>query len=107
MGMNKVILYPTSQLDKPVMTQGNVEHWLGALLKEALHSVHVVIKNAHIAVEDPGLDLIDFLNNSPAQVMQFENLTSDVKKSRYSICADNLEQSKRKKKKAATTQIPS
>ena len=50
------------------MAQGNVENWLGALLKEALHSVHVVIKNAHIAVEDPSLDLIDFLNTSAAQV---------------------------------------
>ena len=50
------------------MAQGNVEHWLGALLNEALHSVHVVIKNAHVAVDDPNLDLIDFLNTSPAQV---------------------------------------
>ena len=29
---------------------------------------HVVIKNAHIAVEDPNLDLIDFLNTAAAQV---------------------------------------
>lgn len=50
------------------MAHGNVENWLGALLKEALHSVHAVIKNAHIAVEDPSLDLIDFLNTFPAQV---------------------------------------
>jgi dynein heavy chain len=50
------------------MAQGNVEFWLGSLLREALHSVHVVIKNAHIAVDDPNLDLIDFLNTSPAQV---------------------------------------
>lgn len=50
------------------MAQGNVEHWIGALLREALHSVHVVIKNAHISVEDPGLDLIDFLGTSAAQV---------------------------------------
>ena len=55
------------QLDKPVMAQGNVENWLGALLREALHSVHVVIRNAHIAVEDPNMDLIEFLNTFPAQ----------------------------------------
>lgn len=55
------------------MAQGNVENWLGSLLKEALHSVHVVIGNAHVAVEDPNLDLIDFLNTSPAQV-KFDNL---------------------------------
>ena len=50
------------------MAQGNVEHWLGSLLKEALHSVHVVIKNAAIAVEDPNFEMIDFLNTQPAQV---------------------------------------
>lgn len=50
------------------MAQGNVEFWLGALLKEALHSVHVVIKNAYVAIEDPNLDLFEFLNNNAAQV---------------------------------------
>ena len=50
------------------MTQGNVEHWLGALLKEALHSVHVVVKNAAVAVEDPNFNMVDFLDTQPAQV---------------------------------------
>jgi len=52
------------------MAQGNVEFWIGALLKEALHSVHVVIRNAFVCIEDPNLDLIDFLNSFPAQVSQ-------------------------------------
>ena len=56
------------------MAQGNVENWLGALLNEALHSVHLVIKNAHVAVDDPNLDLIEFLNSFPAQVSQFLGL---------------------------------
>lgn len=60
------------------MAQGNVEHWLGALLKEALHSVHVVIRNAHVAVEDPNLDLIDFLNTVPAQVYAVIPSTQDI-----------------------------
>ena len=51
------------------MASGNVENWLGSLLRETLHSVHVVIKNAWIAIEDPSINLIEFLNNSPAQVM--------------------------------------
>ena len=50
------------------MTTGNVEHWLGALLKQALHSVHVVIKNAYTAISDPNIELIEFLNSYPAQV---------------------------------------
>ncbi len=56
------------QLDTPVMAQGNVEHWIGTLLKGSLHSVHCVIKQAHVAVEDPNLELVDFLNQFPAQV---------------------------------------
>ena len=65
---NNVYMYTHTQLDKPVVAQGNVEHWLGALLKEALHSVHVVIRNASIAVEDPSFDMVDFLDVQPAQV---------------------------------------
>ena len=50
------------------MATGNVENWLGSLLKETLHSVHVVIKNAWITIEDPNFQLIEFLNSYPAQV---------------------------------------
>ena len=55
------------QLEKPVMAQGNVEVWLGALLKMSLHSVHCVIKQAAVSIEDPNFNLIDFLNTFPAQ----------------------------------------
>lgn len=50
------------------MAQGNVENWLGSLLKESLHSVHVVIKNAFVAISDPNMELLEFLNTYPAQV---------------------------------------
>lgn len=56
------------QLDKAVVAQGNVENWLGALLKQSLHSVHLVIKNAFTAISDPNMELIEFLNSFPAQV---------------------------------------
>ncbi len=56
-----------------MVAQGNVEHWLGALLREALHSVHVVIKNASIAVEDPSFDMVEFLDVQPAQVTKIFN----------------------------------
>ena len=62
------VLHIPVQLDKAVMTQGNVENWLGALLRQSLHSVHIVVKNAYTAVSDPNMELIEFLNSFPAQV---------------------------------------
>ena len=50
------------------MAQGNVEVWLGALLKEALNSLHVVIRQASVAIQDPSFDLMEFENSFPAQV---------------------------------------
>ena len=52
------------------MAQGNVEVWLGALLKMAMQSVHAVIKQAAIAIDDPNFDLMEFLRTYPAQVNQ-------------------------------------
>ena len=51
-----------------MLASGNVEHWLGSLLKQSLHSVHVVIKNAYTAISDPNMELVEFLNSYPAQV---------------------------------------
>ena len=53
------------------MAQGNVEVWLGALLKMAMQSVHAVIKQAAIAIDDPNFDLLEFLRTYPAQVFSF------------------------------------
>lgn len=50
------------------MAQGNVEVWLGSLLRGSLESVHAVVHQAFVAISDPNLALIDFLNSSPAQV---------------------------------------
>ena len=56
------------QLEKPIMAQGNVELWLGRLLDGVLSSVHAVIKNAVVNIQDPNFDLLEFLNTFPAQV---------------------------------------
>ncbi len=50
------------------MAQGNVENWLGKLLRTSLKSVHCVIRNAMVAIQDPNFDLLEFLNAYPAQV---------------------------------------
>ena len=61
-------VYPPVQLDKPVFAEGNVEAWVGDLLKVSLSSVHSVIRQAAVAMEDPNFSLMEFLGEYPAQV---------------------------------------
>nr|WAW84836.1 axonemal dynein heavy chain C [Halisarca dujardinii] len=58
----------TIELDKPVVASGNVETWLGALLKIAHQSVHTVIRQAAVAMDDPSFNLMEFLGEYPAQI---------------------------------------
>lgn len=58
----------TVALERAVTAEGNVEVWLNALLKESQRSLHLVIRQAAVTIQDSGFQLIDFLNSFPAQV---------------------------------------
>ncbi|KAK3576985.1 hypothetical protein CHS0354_005992 [Potamilus streckersoni] len=58
----------TVHLDEPVLAQGNVEVWLGDLLRISRKSVHSVIRQAAVTIQDPNFKLIEFESMFPAQV---------------------------------------
>ncbi|XP_028835842.1 dynein heavy chain 5, axonemal isoform X2 [Denticeps clupeoides] len=58
----------TLELDRTVTAEGNVEVWLNALLKESQKSLHLVIRQAALVIQDSGFHLTDFLDSFPAQV---------------------------------------
>ena len=49
--------------------RGNVEVWLGDLLKEQMKSLHGVIRDAFRTITAPEFELLNFLNTFPAQVI--------------------------------------
>jgi dynein heavy chain len=51
-----------------VFLQGNVEVWLGDLLRMSKKSIHGIIRSAAISISDPGFKLIEFENMFPAKV---------------------------------------
>ena len=58
----------TITLEKSVLAQGNVEIWLGELLRESMNSLHGVIRDASLAVSTSSFELLEFLKTYPAQV---------------------------------------
>eukprot|EP00118_Oscarella_pearsei_P013119 m.101516 g.101516 ORF g.101516 m.101516 type:complete len:4701 (+) comp37133_c1_seq2:73-14175(+) len=58
----------TVEFDSPVMAQGNVEVWLGNLMREAHSTIHSVIRTAAHAVSDPSFQMFEFFDSFPAQV---------------------------------------
>lgn len=48
--------------------QGNVEMWLGQLLAGVRQTLHAVIRQAYLAISDPGLKMLEFQSAFPAQV---------------------------------------
>ncbi|XP_062336343.1 LOW QUALITY PROTEIN: dynein axonemal heavy chain 5-like [Osmerus eperlanus] len=58
----------TVDLCEPVLAQGNVEAWLGLLLERVRKTLHSIIRQAYLAISDPGLKLLEFQAVFPAQV---------------------------------------
>lgn len=50
------------------MAQGNVEIWLGDLLRISRKSLHSIIRSAAISIGDPSFKLIEFENMFPSQI---------------------------------------
>nr|XP_034839773.1 dynein heavy chain 5, axonemal [Maniola hyperantus] len=70
---NKMIAIVSSEgeeirLERPVRAEGSVETWLTSLLQSAQSSLHSIIRNAVSVINDPGLNLLLFLDKMPAQV---------------------------------------
>ncbi len=58
---------------EPVLAQGNVESWLGDLLKISRASLHKIIREASITIQDAQFNLMEFENSYPAQVIFHKN----------------------------------
>uniref|UniRef100_F6PHB9 AAA+ ATPase domain-containing protein n=1 Tax=Ciona intestinalis TaxID=7719 RepID=F6PHB9_CIOIN len=58
----------TIMLEKQVVAKGNVEIWLGDLLREQQNSLHAVIRDAAIQLSDAGFQIHPYLETAPAQV---------------------------------------
>ncbi|XP_032555884.1 dynein heavy chain 5, axonemal isoform X6 [Chiroxiphia lanceolata] len=58
----------TVELTRPVMAEGNVEVWLSSLLKESQLSLHHVIRQAAMDIQETSFQITEFLSTYPAQV---------------------------------------
>ena len=56
------------ELEKPFKADGNVENWLMRFLIVSQKAVHAIIRTAYLNITEGGFNLIDFLDNFPAQI---------------------------------------
>lgn len=55
-------------LEKAVRAEGSVETWLTQLLQTSQSSLHSIIRQAYIMINDPNFHLLQYLDKMPAQV---------------------------------------
>nr|CAI5822334.1 unnamed protein product [Callosobruchus analis] len=56
------------QLEKAVRAEGSVETWLTQLLTTAQTSLHSIIRQAYVMINDTNFHMLQFLDKMPAQV---------------------------------------
>lgn len=56
------------QLEKAVRAEGSVETWLTQLLMTSQASIHSIIRQAYVMINDSNFNLLVFLDKMPAQV---------------------------------------
>lgn len=59
------------KLERAVRAEGSVETWLTSLLQSAQASLHSIIRNSVTIMNDPGFNILLFLEKMPAQVIFF------------------------------------
>ena len=73
-------------LDEPVQAVGNVEEWIGKLLRLQQSSLHSVIRFAAYEILEPeNFDLLPFLNKYPAQVNTVSTITYQQLRNMYDV----------------------
>ena len=60
------------------MAQGNVEVWLGSLQTVSQRSLHGIIRQAYVAINDENFKLMEFLGTFPAQVCSKQHIPSTL-----------------------------
>ena len=68
--INKIIKL---QLKHPMMAKGNVEVWLGDLLKLQQSSLQAVISEAYSQMTEENFDIHQYIETAPAQVCEIIN----------------------------------
>lgn len=70
---NKMVAIISSEgeqipLDRAIRAEGSVETWLTSLLQSSQMSLHSIIRQASIQINDPNIVILTFLDKMPAQV---------------------------------------
>ncbi|XP_068050765.1 dynein axonemal heavy chain 5-like isoform X2 [Anomalospiza imberbis] len=70
---DQILLFESQEGEKvniiePVLAQGNVEFWLGQLLNGIRKTIHTIIRQASMAINDSEFKMYDFQAMFPAQI---------------------------------------
>lgn len=70
---NKMVAIISSEgeqipLDRAIRAEGSVETWLTSLLQSSQSSLHSIIRQANVQINDPNIQPLVFLDKMPAQV---------------------------------------